>query len=184
MALTEPCTNNEAEYEALIAGLELALKKGIRQIRVYGDSQLIISQVTGEYRVLKPELVKYHQKAVELTKEIPEITYEKISRATNGKADALARLAKELCDPEDTEVHVTIINRRPLVPYFGEEKDEDNAPDNQPECENSSELPAEAMTAQSKDEDWRQPFIDYFKHGYLPVYARANQETSSTFCLP
>lgn len=64
LALTEPCTNNEAEYEALIAALSLALSLYVKKIRIYGDSQLIINQVTGEYKVFKPELVKYHQKAV------------------------------------------------------------------------------------------------------------------------
>lgn len=57
LALMEPCTKNEAEYEALIAGLELALNMGIRRLRIFGDSQLIINQVTGEYKVFKPELV-------------------------------------------------------------------------------------------------------------------------------
>lgn len=127
LALTEPCTNNEAEYEAPIVGLELALKAGIQKIRVYGDSQLILNQVVGEYKVLKPELVKYHQKAVELMKEIPEVTYEKISRAANGKADALARVAKELCEPDDTEVHITVRNRRPLFSYFSDENQGNDA---------------------------------------------------------
>jgi RNase H-like domain found in reverse transcriptase/Reverse transcriptase-like len=43
LALTEPCTNNEAEYEALIAGLELSLELEIKVIRIFGDSQLIIN---------------------------------------------------------------------------------------------------------------------------------------------
>jgi RNase H-like domain found in reverse transcriptase/Reverse transcriptase-like len=57
LALTEPCTNNEAEYEALIAGLELSLELEIKAVRIFGDSQLIINQIIGEYKVLKPELI-------------------------------------------------------------------------------------------------------------------------------
>ncbi|KAH9331155.1 hypothetical protein KI387_003263, partial [Taxus chinensis] len=45
-----PCTNNIAEYEALIAGLKLAITWNIRQLRVIGDSQLIIKQVNDEYK--------------------------------------------------------------------------------------------------------------------------------------
>jgi ribonuclease HI len=60
LALTEPCTNKEAEYEALIAGLELLIEIGIKVVRIFGDSQLIISQITGEYKFLKPELIQYH----------------------------------------------------------------------------------------------------------------------------
>ena len=166
-ALTEPCTNNEAEYEALIAGLELALSLEIKKLHVYGDSQLIISQVMGEYRVLKPELIKYHERALELMKGIPEIIYEKVSRATNGKADALARVAKELCEPEDTEVHITVRNRRPLFPHFNDETERSRRSQ---KCDASGSLGepvAETMTAQS-EVDWRQPFLDYFKHGTLP----------------
>ena len=53
LSLTEPCTNNEAEYEALIAGLELAIKMGIQDIRILGDSQLLINQVKGDYKIYK-----------------------------------------------------------------------------------------------------------------------------------
>ncbi|KAH9316947.1 hypothetical protein KI387_018716, partial [Taxus chinensis] len=45
-----PCTNNIAEYEALIAGLKLAITWNIKQLRVVGDSQLIIKQVNDEYK--------------------------------------------------------------------------------------------------------------------------------------
>jgi ribonuclease HI len=69
LALTEPCTNNEAEYEALIAGLELSLELEIKAVRIFGDSQLIINQIIGEYKVLKPLLIQYHQKAMELMKK-------------------------------------------------------------------------------------------------------------------
>jgi ribonuclease HI len=43
LALTEPCTNNEAEYEALIVGLELSLELEIKAVRIFGDSELIIN---------------------------------------------------------------------------------------------------------------------------------------------
>jgi ribonuclease HI len=117
LALTEPCTNNEAEYEALIAGLELSLELEITAVRIFGDSQLIINQITGEYKVLKPELVQYHQKAMELMKKILYVSIEKVTRAVNGEADALAKLAKELGEPTEPEIHITVHNRRPLSLY-------------------------------------------------------------------
>jgi ribonuclease HI len=94
LALTESCTNNEAEYEALIAGLELSLELWIKAVRIFGDSQLIINQIIGEYKVLKPELIQYHQKAMELMKKISYVSIEKVTRAVNDEADALAKLAK------------------------------------------------------------------------------------------
>jgi hypothetical protein len=46
-----------------------------------------------------PELIQYHQKAIELMKKIPYVSIEKVTRAINGEADALAKLAKELGEP-------------------------------------------------------------------------------------
>lgn len=51
LALSEPRTNNEAEYEALIAGLEIAALINIQNLRIYRDFQLIINQVEGEFKV-------------------------------------------------------------------------------------------------------------------------------------
>jgi ribonuclease HI len=172
LALTEPCTNNEAEYEALIAGLELAIQAGIQKIRVHGDSQLVINQVLGEYKVLKPELVKYHQKAIELMKEIPEVTYVKITRASNGKADALARVAKELCEPDNDEVHIIVKNRQPLSPHFSKEVQREDTFQNRRILDNPQ---AESLIAE-KEEDWRQPFTDYFQHGILPKEKSAQEQ--------
>ena len=78
-ALTEPCTNNEAEYEALIAGLEVALEMGIQNLEVFGDSQLVISQVKGEFQTLKLELWEYRKKVMELVARIPQVCFNKIS---------------------------------------------------------------------------------------------------------
>jgi ribonuclease HI len=111
LALTESCMNNEAEYEALIAGLELSLELEIKVVRIFGDSQLIINQITGEYKVLKPELIQYHQKAMELMKKILYVSIEKVTRVVNDEADALAKLAKELGEPIEPEIHIIVRNR-------------------------------------------------------------------------
>jgi ribonuclease HI len=161
LALTKPCTNNDAEYEALIVGLELSLELEIKAVRIFGDSQLIINQIMGEYKVLKPELIQYHQKAMELMKKIPYVSIEKVTRAVNGEADALAKLAKELGEPTEPEIHIIVRNRRPLS--LCQTMDDANNKDIGPEkveCQ-------EAMITEG-DDDWRQPFIEYFRHGTLP----------------
>lgn len=61
--LTFPCTNHIAEYEALILGLELASEMNVHDIDVFGDSQLIVRQIKGEYFVREPHLIPYHSKA-------------------------------------------------------------------------------------------------------------------------
>ena len=75
-SLTEPRTNNEAEYEALIAGLELAIEMKIQKLHIYGDSQLIIRQILGLFKIYKPELVLYYKHTLELLKQIPDVTID------------------------------------------------------------------------------------------------------------
>lgn len=73
-SLIEPRTNNEAEYEALIAGLELAINMQIVKLRIHGDSQLIIKQIDGAFQIHKPELIPYREYALKLLEQIPEVT--------------------------------------------------------------------------------------------------------------
>ena len=56
-SLTEPCSNNVAEYNALLIGLDLAKGLGIKNLEAYGDSKLIVNQVTGEYEVKNKDLI-------------------------------------------------------------------------------------------------------------------------------
>ena len=59
-ALTQLCSNNVAEYQALLLGLQMALEMGIKDLDVYGDSQLVINQLLEEYEVKKEDLIPYH----------------------------------------------------------------------------------------------------------------------------
>ncbi|KAI0520501.1 hypothetical protein KFK09_007977 [Dendrobium nobile] len=94
--LSEPCTNNEAEYEALITGLELAILMKIKVIKIFGDSQLVINQVAGTYKVLNPNLLKYHQYTLHLLEQILIDTLYTVPCGSNSAADVLAKFAKEL----------------------------------------------------------------------------------------
>nr|UYK51750.1 hypothetical protein [Paphiopedilum micranthum] len=90
-SLSECRTNNETEYEALIAGLELAIQMSIQSIKILGDSQLIINQVAGVFKIMKPSLVPYHDRVMELLKHIPKVILSRVPRIENGRADALAK---------------------------------------------------------------------------------------------
>ena len=57
--LEQPCSNNEAKFEALIAKLEILLQHGARNIKVLCDSQLVIKQITKEYKCVNENLGKY-----------------------------------------------------------------------------------------------------------------------------
>jgi ribonuclease HI len=106
--LKEECSNNEAEYEALIFGLLLALSMDVRNILVYGDSQLIVRQVNNIYEVRKPELLSYHTAAQILMKKFEHIQLFHVPRSKNSSADALAKLAAALVLPEGEPAQIKI----------------------------------------------------------------------------
>ena len=65
-ALSGGCSKNEAEYESVITGLELALQILIKELTIYRDSELVIKQLYGEYVVKKMSLTSYHERADQL----------------------------------------------------------------------------------------------------------------------
>ncbi|XP_019236965.1 PREDICTED: uncharacterized protein LOC109217196 [Nicotiana attenuata] len=85
-------TNNEAEYEAVIAGLELALKYGARRVVLRCDSQLVVNQVTGTFQIKEQRLQKYQAEIHKLL-EFDECRLNQIPQAQNIEADGLAKLA-------------------------------------------------------------------------------------------
>jgi ribonuclease HI len=87
-------TNNEAEYTGLILGLNAALKCGIVELQVRGDSQLVIRQMQGKYRVNSPKLVPLHQCATTLASKFTKIDYEHVYRDKNQRADALSNVGE------------------------------------------------------------------------------------------
>lgn len=86
-------TNNVAEYEGLVAGLEAALREGVRDLEVRLDSLLLVRQVMGEYRVKAPGLKALHRRAVGLLTRFDRATIGHIPREQNARADALANAA-------------------------------------------------------------------------------------------
>ena len=83
-------TNNEAEYAGLILGLNEAQKRGITELHVRGDSQLVIRQMQGKYKVNSPNLVPLHQCATTLVSNFAKIDFEHVYRDKNHRADALS----------------------------------------------------------------------------------------------
>jgi len=77
------CTNNMAEYEACILGLEVALELNIKKIDVYGDSMLIIFQVKGEWQTKKEKLRPYQKYLSKLSREFEEIKFTHLGREAN-----------------------------------------------------------------------------------------------------
>ncbi|GAA0161469.1 hypothetical protein LIER_17779 [Lithospermum erythrorhizon] len=81
--LSQKCSNIMAEYHALILGLEVAAELDIPQLEIYGDSQLVINWVMGEYEVRKPELILYHGYASRLLQSIDKDSIKHVPRKMN-----------------------------------------------------------------------------------------------------
>jgi ribonuclease HI len=88
-----PATNNVAEYTALIVAMEEAHKLGAKKIIIRGDSELIIKQMRGEYRVKNPDLKKLYDRAQTLLRKFAHAKLEHNLRDKNELADKLANLA-------------------------------------------------------------------------------------------
>jgi ribonuclease HI len=90
-------TNNVAEYRALVAGLQKALELGIDEVDVVSDSQLLVRQMTGEYKVKNDALRKLSVEAARLARQLRRVTYRSVPREHNELAD---RLVNEALDAE------------------------------------------------------------------------------------
>nr|MCH9869494.1 reverse transcriptase-like protein [Serratia marcescens] len=88
-----PATNNEAEYEALLAGLRLAREMGARRLLVRSDSQLIVNQIGGTFAAEKDSLIRYRNLAKATLAMFDSAEVEHLPRSENSLADALVRLA-------------------------------------------------------------------------------------------
>lgn len=96
------CTNNIAEYQALIWGLETALACDVTDLVVRADSELIVKQMRGEYRVKNAGLQPLYARAKETARALSSVHYEHVPREQNKLADALANAAMDArCDVGD-----------------------------------------------------------------------------------
>ena len=132
-------TNNEAEYEALLKGLELAKSLGVESVLIQGDSQLVIGQVNGTYKAKKEQMKKYLNKVRHLIRKFNEVHFVQIPREENMEADTLAKEASvsELTDKFDEIQYMPSIDL-PEVQQIG------------------------------SDENWMTPIVGYLKEGKFP----------------
>jgi probable phosphoglycerate mutase len=88
-------TNNVAEYHGLLAALRWARDHGVRALRVRSDSELLVKQMRGIYRVKHPGLRPLHDEAQRLARQIGRVVFEHVPRERNTEADRLANAAMD-----------------------------------------------------------------------------------------
>nr|XP_027075992.1 uncharacterized protein LOC113699838 [Coffea arabica] len=155
-----PATNNEAEYETLIAGLQLARRLGAQQIHVRSDSQFVVRQVLGEYEAKDETMQRYLSKVHQLIAYFESFEIQRISRSQNKRADALSRLASTSFSDLNKTVLVEVLSE----PGYVEEV---------------------ACPVHSED-TWMTPFILFLGQGALPEYraqARKIQRKAARYVL-
>ena len=93
LRLNFPSTNNEAEYEALLAGLRMAREMKVEKLEVRIDSLLVVNQMKGEYEAKGKKMKKYLREVNQLVKQFKKCQVSHVPRSKNKKADALSKLA-------------------------------------------------------------------------------------------
>lgn len=88
-------TNNVAEYSALLAAVDFAVKKGYRRLRVVADSELMVKQLLGRYKVNSPDLRPLYEEAKRRVSQLEMFRIEHVLRGKNQKADRLANEAMD-----------------------------------------------------------------------------------------
>ncbi|XP_050908931.1 uncharacterized protein LOC127122673 [Lathyrus oleraceus] len=147
------CTNNVAEYEACILGIEAAFDLRIKILEVHGDSTLVIYQVKGEWETRYAKLIPYRAHVVKMIKYFYNITFHYIPRVENQVADALATLASMYQVRFRNEAPLIRIERRDEPAYYQQIEEET---DGKPWCHDikryliSQEYPEDATLLDKK----------------------------------
>ncbi|XP_072060300.1 uncharacterized protein [Arachis hypogaea] len=145
--LNYSCSNNETEYEALIMGLELLLEREVKNVKIFGDSQHVVRQVSLEYRCVSENLRKYFNVTTELLSKFDSVIVRHVPRELNQEANELAQIASRYkIKPSTLEKLVRI--KDIFMPL----------------------REREVLSLEKLDpEDWRVPIVEYLKNPSLSV---------------
>lgn len=90
-----PQTNNYAEYSGLLSALNYALRHGFKALKVVSDSELMVKQINGQYKVSSPTLKELYERAMKLIDQLECFEIKHVLREKNREADRLANLAMD-----------------------------------------------------------------------------------------
>jgi hypothetical protein len=137
-------SNNEAEYEALIAGLSMALKMGAKKVKAHVDSLMVANQINGEYEAKGEFMVQYLEYVKGLIQKFDSCEIVHISRGQNRKADALSKLSSVSFQHLAKEIRVEVL-QHPTVPI------------------------KEVHDITIEERTWMTPVVEYLQKGILPA---------------
>ncbi|XP_021770868.1 uncharacterized protein LOC110735018 [Chenopodium quinoa] len=136
-------SNNEAEYEALLAGLRMCKAAGATKFDVSSDSLLVVGQVNGDFEAREPAMMKYLKIVKEEAKGLDHFTLQQVPRSSNHQADALSKLASSASCDTPRSVFWEVKERR--------------------------SIDAEPVHIIDRSSTWMDGIISYLKDGLLPA---------------
>ncbi|GJW61826.1 reverse transcriptase domain-containing protein [Tanacetum coccineum] len=137
-------SNNEAEYEALLAGLRITTQMGVRNVHVSVDSKLVANQVLGAYVAKEENMIKYLEKVKSLVSGFANFSISQVPQSKNKKVDALSKIASTSFAHLSKQVLVEILKEKSIQ-----------------EKEMTTVVEEDGLT-------WMTPIIEYLKEGTLP----------------
>jgi ribonuclease HI len=144
------CTNNQAEYEALIIGLEILLELKAYDIDIYGDSLLVVNQVIDKFKCASPLLAPYLFATWNLLSKFSNVYIEHILREKNFAANELAQVASGIKLTDGIQERILKVERRSLPSVHDRGW--------------PMEVSTATMSKPSIDLDWRKPLIQYLEN--------------------
>ncbi|XP_050908624.1 uncharacterized protein LOC127122310 [Lathyrus oleraceus] len=152
------CSNNEAEYEALIAGLEALLELGATRVEIKGDSELVIKQLTKEYKCIKENLIMYFVIANRLLKKFEYVDIKHVPRIKNQEANDLAQIASGYRISKEKLEELVEVRGKAMAARLSPT----DLKSTQLGYANKEEFEVLAIDTLI-DTDWRNPIINYLK---------------------
>nr|XP_025703181.1 uncharacterized protein LOC112803948 [Arachis hypogaea] len=137
-----PANNNQAEYEALITGLKLALNLQVQSLTAHCDSLLVVQQIRGEFQVKDPLLERYWLMAKDLISKFNSFIVLHVNREKNFRADILSKLAATRADTQTSTLSQLTLEKPSIEPL--------------------------SVTNITHLRDWRTPFLEYINTGTIP----------------
>ncbi|GAU12536.1 hypothetical protein TSUD_182500 [Trifolium subterraneum] len=160
LGLSFPTTNNQAEYEAFLAGLILAEDMGAEEIRIFTDSQLVASQVSGEYQTKEERLLEYLNLIRAKLAKFKETEVKHVPREHNARADVLSKLASTRRKKAGNQSLIQETLTKPSI-----------------------EKTAEVMHICAVDEQsWMSPVYNFLKSNTVPVDAKEAAKIRKRAC--
>ncbi|GKV03063.1 hypothetical protein SLEP1_g15430 [Rubroshorea leprosula] len=140
------CTNNQAEYEALVICLELLVELKVPSVEIVGDFQLVLKQLSGEYKYTSMVLSPYFAIAIQLLEEFDDASLKHIPHNMNIEANELAQIASGVKMPKGIMEKVIIIEKR-MLPSIHQRG-----------------ITVEACSIDVTPTDWRHPIIEHLRN--------------------